>query len=126
MTQFCVCGCGLKFCVPAIVLPPFSNPRFAPASDQDLPFFQSLLLLKHAHRPTCPYLLILYCQAADSYSSSPSFNFYSCNTLSLLPYGGYFLWVLIFMESPKRPSINFVVLNFVTATSPGAWHCCTT
>ena len=29
------------------------------------------------------------------------------------------------MESPKRPSkLIFVVLNFVTATSPGAWHCC--
>ena len=30
------------------------------------------------------------------------------------------------MESPKRPSkLIFVVLNFVTATSLGAWHCCT-
>ena len=30
------------------------------------------------------------------------------------------------MESPKRPSkLIFVVLNFVTATSPGAWHHCT-
>ena len=31
------------------------------------------------------------------------------------------------MESPKRPSkLIFVVLNFVTATSLGAWpwHCC--
>ena len=28
------------------------------------------------------------------------------------------------MESPKRPSkLIFVVLNFVTATSPRAWHC---
>ena len=25
----------------------------------------------------------------------------------------------------KALKINFVVLNFVTATSPGAWHCCT-
>ena len=33
---------------------------------------------------------------------------------------------LIFVESPKRPSkLIFVVLNFMTATSPGAWHCCT-
>ena len=31
-----------------------------------------------------------------------------------------------FVESPKRPSkLIFVVLNFVAATSPGAWHCCT-
>ena len=31
-----------------------------------------------------------------------------------------------FRESPKRPSkLFFVVLNFVTATSSGAWHCCT-
>ena len=30
------------------------------------------------------------------------------------------------MESRKRPSkLIFVVLNFMTATSPGAWHCCT-
>ena len=30
------------------------------------------------------------------------------------------------MESPKRPSkLIFMVLNFVTATSPGVWHCCT-
>ena len=30
------------------------------------------------------------------------------------------------MESPKRPSkLIFVVLNFMTVTSPGAWHCCT-
>ena len=30
------------------------------------------------------------------------------------------------MESLKRPSkLIFVVLNFVTATSPGAWHCYT-
>ena len=30
------------------------------------------------------------------------------------------------MESPKRPSkLIFVVLKFMTATSPGAWHCCT-
>ena len=29
------------------------------------------------------------------------------------------------MESPKRPSkLIFVVLNFVTANSLGAWHCC--
>ena len=35
------------------------------------------------------------------------------------------MWGLIFVESPKRPSkLIFVVLNFVTATSPGAWHCC--
>ena len=27
-------------------------------------------------------------------------------------------------ESEKALKINFVVLNFVTATSPGAWHCC--
>ena len=28
------------------------------------------------------------------------------------------------MESPKRPSkLTFVVLNFVAAISPGAWHC---
>ena len=33
-------------------------------------------------------------------------------------------WVLIFVESPKKPLKSiFVVLNFVTATSPGAWHC---
>ena len=38
--------------------------------------------------------------------------------LNILPYGG-----LIFMESPKRPSkLIFVVLNFVIATSLGAWH----
>ena len=36
------------------------------------------------------------------------------------------VWCVIFVESPKRPSkLIFVVLNFVTATSPGAWHCCT-
>ena len=30
------------------------------------------------------------------------------------------------MESPKRPSkLIFVVLNFVTATTPGMWHCAT-
>ena len=30
------------------------------------------------------------------------------------------------MESPKRFSkLIFVVLNFVIATSPEAWHCCT-
>ena len=35
-------------------------------------------------------------------------------------------WGLTFVESLKRPSkLIFVVLNFVTATSPGAWHCCT-
>ena len=31
---------------------------------------------------------------------------------------------IVFMESPKRPlKLIFVVLNFVTATSPGVWHC---
>ena len=35
------------------------------------------------------------------------------------------VWRVIFVESPKRPSkLIFVVLNFVTATSLGAWHCC--
>ena len=44
--------------------------------------------------------------------------------MSGLPYGGYFSQVLIFVESPRRASeLIFVVLNFVTATSPGAWHC---
>ena len=39
---------------------------------------------------------------------------------------GNFRVGLIFVESPKRPSKSiFVVLNFVTATSPGVWHCCT-
>ena len=29
------------------------------------------------------------------------------------------------MDSPKRPSkLIFVVLNFMTATSLRAWHCC--
>ena len=36
------------------------------------------------------------------------------------------VWRVIFVESPKRPSkLIFVVINFMTATSPGAWHCCT-
>ena len=36
------------------------------------------------------------------------------------------VWRIIFVESLKRPSkLIFVVLNFVAATSPGAWHCCT-
>ena len=33
-----------------------------------------------------------------------------------------------FVESLKRPSkliLKFVVLHFMTATSPAAWHCCT-
>ena len=31
----------------------------------------------------------------------------------------------VFVESLKRPSkLIFVVLNFVTAISTGAWHCC--
>ena len=35
------------------------------------------------------------------------------------------VWRVIFVESPKRPTkLIFVVLNFVTATSLGAWHCC--
>ena len=38
----------------------------------------------------------------------------------------YTVWRVIFVESSKRPSkLIFVVLNFVIATSPGAWHCCT-
>ena len=28
-------------------------------------------------------------------------------------------------KSENALKINFMVLNFVTATSPGAWHCCT-
>ena len=31
-----------------------------------------------------------------------------------------------FRGKSKRPSkLIFVVLNFMTVTSPGAWHCCT-
>ena len=34
------------------------------------------------------------------------------------------VWRVIFVESLKRPSkLIFVVLNFVTATSPGVWYC---
>ena len=34
------------------------------------------------------------------------------------------IWQVIFVESSKMPSkLTFVVLNFVIATSPGAWHC---
>ena len=37
-----------------------------------------------------------------------------------------YIWRVIFVESLKRPSkLIFVVLNFMTATSTGAWHCCT-
>ena len=37
-----------------------------------------------------------------------------------------YVWRVIFVESPKRPlKLIFVVLNFVTATNPGVWHCCT-
>ena len=36
------------------------------------------------------------------------------------------VWWVIFVESPERPSkLISVVINFVTATSLGAWHCCT-
>ena len=35
------------------------------------------------------------------------------------------VWQVIFVESSKSPSkLIFMVLNFVTATSLGAWHCC--
>ena len=40
------------------------------------------------------------------------------------------VWLVIFMganfcgKSEKALKINFVVINFMTATSPGAWHCC--
>ena len=43
----------------------------------------------------------------------------------------YIVWRVIFVGAnfrgkSERPSkLIFVVLNFVTATSPGAWHCCT-
>ena len=33
------------------------------------------------------------------------------------------VWRIMFVENPKRPSkLIFVVLNFVTTTSPGVWH----
>ena len=36
----------------------------------------------------------------------------------------HIVWRVIFVENPKRPSkLIFMVLNFVAATSPGAWHC---
>ena len=41
-------------------------------SDQDLPFFQSLLLLEPALGQLIQLVHTLFCQAANSYSSSPS------------------------------------------------------
>ena len=40
-------------------------------------------------------------------------------------YGSYTIWQVVnFMESLKRPSkLIFVILSFMTTTSPEVWHC---
>ena len=64
----------------------------------------------------CSYI----CPKALGFTESYTLCIYSIHTVSDT------VWRVIFVESPKRPSkLIFVVLNFVTATSPGAWHCCT-
>ena len=44
---------------------------------------------------------------------------------SLYRMAGIFVGANFRGKSKKALKINFVVLNFVTATSPGVWHCCT-
>ena len=71
---------------------------------------------------------MLTSESSSSLSSSP--ELVATGTITKL-FFIYTVWQVIFVrgnfvESPKRPSkLIFVVLNFVTATSPGVWHCFT-